>query len=319
MVNCVFAPEEFEAEKKVVIEELRMGLDPPWGTLIQELDATAYKVHPYRNPVIGWLQDVERATDSEQQDYYHRHYYPGNATLVVTGDFNTDRALDEIAKRFSSIPRGPHPMDVTAVEPPQRGEKRIKVQWRSKVPRIAIAYHAPEIAHPDSYALQVLNLILTEGKTSRLYQRLVEKEQSVTFVAAEYAESKDPTLFHIRAEARGAHEPEEIEGVIHQELGRISANGVGKQELDRAKHQIGAHFILSRERAVDQAMLLGQVESLYGLGYIDNYLDRISSVTSEDLSTVCSRYLSEMNRTVGYMIPDGSSDETLDEVDDEGA
>jgi zinc protease len=319
MANCVFAPEEFEAEKKVVIEELRMGLDSPWGTLLQELDAMAYKVHPYRNPVIGWLQDVERATDSEQQAYYHKHYYPGNATLVLTGDFEAERAIEEVSRRFSSIPRGPAVAAMTAVEPAQRGEKRLKVQWRSKVPRIAIAYHAPEIAHPDSYALQVLNLVLTEGKTSRLYQRLVEKEQSVTFVAAEYAESKDPTLFHIRAEARGTHGPDEIEATIHEELGRVAAEGAGKQELERAKHQIGAHFVLARERAVDQAMLLGQVESLYGLSYIDTYLDRINAVTSEDLASVCSQYLAEMNRTVGYLVPDGSSDDSVDEVDSEDA
>jgi zinc protease len=317
MVNCVFAPEEFEAEKKVVIEELRMGLDSPWGTLLQELDATAYKVHPYRNPVIGWLQDVERATDIEQQAYYHRHYYPGNATLVLTGDFETEQALEAVSQRFSAIPRVLEAPAITAVEPPQRGEKRLKVQWRSKVPRIAIAYHAPEIAHPDSYALQVLNLVLTEGKTSRLYQRLVEKEQSVTFVTAEYGESKDSTLFHIRAEARGAHEPEAIEAVIHEELARIAGAGATKQELDRAKHQIGAHFVLSRERAVDQAMLLGQVESLYGLSYIDTYLDRVSAVTSDDLASVCSRYLSEMNRTVGYLVSDGSRD--VDEADGEDA
>src|SRR4029450_7358164 len=180
MVNCVFAPEEFEAEKKVVIEELRMGLDSPWGLLLQELDATAYKVHPYRNPVIGWLQDVERATDVEQQAYYRKHYHPGNATLVLSGDFETDRVLDTVSQRFSSIPRRPEAAAATLVEPPQRGEKRIQVQWRSRVPRLGLAYHAPEIAHPDSYALQVLNLVLTEGKTSRLYQRLVGRETSVT-------------------------------------------------------------------------------------------------------------------------------------------
>src|SRR5215510_2624443 len=163
MVNCVFAPEEFEAEKKVVIEELRMGLDSPWGLLLQELDATAYKVHPYRNPVIGWLQDVERATAEEQQEYYRQHYHPGNATLVLSGDFETDRVLDKVFERFSSIPSRPSSPPVTAIEPTQRGEKRIQVQWRSKVPRLGLAYHAPEIAHPDSYALQVLNLTLTEG------------------------------------------------------------------------------------------------------------------------------------------------------------
>jgi zinc protease len=320
MVNCVFAPEEFEAEKKVVIEELRMGLDSPWGVLMQELDATAYKVHPYRNPVIGWLQDVERATDSEQQAYYRRHYHPGNATLVLTGDFETDRVLEKVQQRFSSIERSPGSKAVNAVEPAQRGEKRLQLQWRSKVPRIGIAYHAPEIAHPDSYALQVLNLILTEGKTSRLYQSLVEREQSVTFVTAEYSESKDPTLFHIRAEARGAHTAEEIEASIYQELDRIVAQGVTKEELARSKHLVEAHFILSRERSVDQAMLLGQVESLAGLPYIDGYLGNISAVTSDDVSSVCSRYFAATNRTVGYLVSDGSADaDEGSESDDEDA
>ncbi len=197
---------------------------------------------------------------------------------------------------------------MTTVEPPQRGEKRIEVQWRSKVPRLGLAYHAPQIAHPDSYALQVLNLILTEGKTSRLYQRLVEREQSVTFVTAEYAESKDPTLFHIRAEARGEHTAEEIEATIYEELDRIVAEGATKQELDRAKHQVQAHFILSRERAVDQAMLLGQIETLYGLYYIDTYLDEIAVGDNQKMSRPFVRGTSHrLNRTVGYLVPDGSA------------
>jgi zinc protease len=319
MVNCVFAPEEFEAEKKVVIEELRMGLDSPWGLLLQELDAAAYKVHPYRNPVIGWLHDVERATSVEQQEYYRRHYHPGNAVLVLAGDFETDRIVDKVSEKFSTIPKRPTAPDVSAIEPSQRGEKRLQVQWRSKVPRLGLAYHAPEIAHPDSYALQVLNLVLTEGKTSRLYQRLVEREQSVTFASAEYAESKDPTLFHIRAEARGDHTAEEIEASIHEELDRIVNEGATTQELDRSKHLVQAHFILSRERAVDQAMLLGQVEALYGLSYIETYLDKISSIAPEDVASVCSKYLTAANRTVGYLIPDGSANDDAEEGDYEDA
>ncbi len=96
MVNCNFEPEEFEAEKKVVIEELKGGLDSPWGLLIQEVNAAAYKVHPYRNPIIGWLSDVERATAEEQQAYYQRNYQPNNAILSIAGDFDTDRILDEV-------------------------------------------------------------------------------------------------------------------------------------------------------------------------------------------------------------------------------
>src|SRR5437868_7670849 len=205
MVNCAFDPEEFEAEKKVVIEELKTGLDSPWGLLLQELEAVAYKVHPYRNPIVGWLQDVEHATVEQQQAYYRRFYHPNNATLVIAGDFETDQVLKNVDRTFGSIPAGPSPSPMLLEEPPQRGERRLVVRWRSKVPRLAMAYHTPAIAHPDSYALQVLAVVLAEGKSARLYQRMVEREQSVTFVSAEYGEAKDPTLFHIRCEARGDH------------------------------------------------------------------------------------------------------------------
>jgi zinc protease len=315
MVNCTFEPEEFESEKKVVIEELKTGLDSPWGLLLQEQEASAFKLHPYRNPIVGWLQDVERATAQQQQAYYRRYYHPNNATLVIAGDFNTDDVLKKVERLFGPIPAGPQPPVMVLQEPPQRGERRIVVRWRSKVPRLAIAYHVPEIAHPDTYALQVLAGVLAEGKSSRLYQRMVEREQSVTFISAEYGESKDPTLFHVRAEARGEHSIDAIEASIYEELASVAANGVTTHELDRAKHQMEAHFILSRERTLDQAILLGQIETIYGLNYIDSYLARINAVTAADVSDVCTRYLNENNRTVGRLLSDGS--EALEENDEE--
>jgi len=198
-------------------------------------------------------------------------------------------------------------------EPPQRGERRLIVRWRSKVPRLAIAYHAPNIAAPDSYALQVLAVVLAEGKASRLYQRMVEREQSVTFVSAEYGEAKDPTLFHIRAEGRGDHSINEIEASIHDEVSKISTDGVSTHELDRAKHQIEAHFILSRERTLDQAILLGQIETLLGLNYIDTYLQRIDAVNAADVADVCRRYLNENSRTVAQLLTDGSEGDGEDD------
>jgi zinc protease len=306
IINCAFDPEEFEAEKKVVIEELKTGLDSPWGLLLQEQEAAAFKVHPYRNPIVGWLQDVERATVEEQQAYYRRYYHPNNAILVLAGDFETDEVLTKVERAFGSVPAGAPPPPMLLKEPPQRGERRLIVRWRSKVPRLAIAYHAPQIAHVDSYALQVLGVVLSEGKASRFYQRLVEREQSVTFVSAEYGESKDPTLFHIRAEARGDHSIEEIEASIYDELGRIAGGQLNEHELDRAKHQMEAHFILSRERTLDQAILLGQIETLYDLDYIDSYLPRINAVTAADVAAACSRYLNEDSRTVAVLLSDGS-------------
>lgn len=308
MVNCAFDPDEFEAEKKVVIEELKTSLDSPWGLLMQELEAGAFKVHPYRNPVVGWLQDVERATAEQQTAYYRRYYQPNNAVLVIAGDFETDQVLARVSKLFGSIPTGPAQAPMLLEEPPQRGERRLVVRWRSKVPRLSIAYHAPEIAHPDTYALQVLAVVLAEGKASRLYQRMVEDEQSVTFVSAEYGEAKDPTLFHIRSEARGDHSIDEVEVSIYDELKKVAANGVTARELDRAKHQIEAHFILSRERTLDQAILLGQMETIGTLDYVDSYVRNISSVTPDQIAHVCDRYLNENNRTVGLLLSDGSDE-----------
>jgi zinc protease len=313
MVNCAFDRDEFEAEKKVVIEELKTGLDSPWGLLMQEEEAAAFKVHPYRNPIVGWLQDVERATAEEQQAYYRRYYHPNNAILVLTGDFNTPEILVKVSRAFGSIPTGPPPPAMVLEEPQQRGERRLVVRWRSKVPRLAMAYHAPQIAHADSYALQILAVILSEGKASRLYQQLVEREQSVTFVSAEYGEAKDPTLFHVRAEARGEHSIEEIEEGILAELSRIATGDVTQHELDRAKHQVEAHFILSRERTLDQAILLGQIETLLGLEYIDTYLQRLNSVNADNVSDVCGRYLSENNRTVAHLLSDGSTEAEEDD------
>jgi zinc protease len=201
-------------------------------------------------------------------------------------------------------------------EPAQRGERRLVVRWRSKVPRLAVAYHAPQIAHPDSYVLQMLGVLLGEGKSSRLYQRMVERDRSVTFVSAEYGESHDPTLFHIRAEARGDHSAEEIESSIYDELDRIAEQGVSQHELDRAKHQIEAHFILSRERTLDQAILLGQIETISNLDYIETYLPKISAVTAEDVADVCRRYMHEDNRTVGHLLSDGSEADTEDDEAD---
>ena len=312
IVNCAFDPDEFEAEKKVVIEELKTGLDSPWGLLLQEVEAAAFKVHPYRNPIVGWLQDVERATVEQQQAYYRRYYLPNNATLVIAGDFDTDDVLRKVDQAFGSIPAGTNPPPMLLREPDQRGERRLVVRWRSKIPRLAMAYHAPHIAEQDSYALQVLAVVLAEGKASRLYQRMVEREQTVTFVSAEYGEAKDPTLFHIRAEARGDHSIDAIEASIHDELASISSSGITMHELDRAKHQIEAHFILSRERTLDQAILLGQIETLYGLEYIDSYLRHINAVTIDDVADVCTRFLNENNRTVGRLLSDGSDADAED-------
>ena len=307
MVHTVFEPVEFEAEKKVVIEELKANLDQPWGRLIEEVNSTAFQKHPYGNPVIGWLPDLEAATLPGMEAHYRNYYHPANATLVLVGDFDTDYALEKVAKAFNAILPGEPSARPGLVEPAQQNERRLDVRWRSEVPRMAIGYHTPAIGHPDSYALQVLAVALSEGKASRLYQRVVEREQATTFVTTEYGESKEPTLFYIRAESRGEAAPAAIEASVHDELSRIASDGLTEHELDRVKHQIEAQFVFSMERSLDQAMLLGQIETLDTLEYIDRYLPRIGEVQAADVAEVCRRYLSETNRTVGWLLPEESA------------
>lgn len=318
MMNCSFDASEFEAEKRVIIEELKSGLDSPWGRLMQTLDAQAFQIHPYRNPVVGWLQDVENATVSDQQAYYRRHYSPDNAILVMVGDLSATDAMAKAEAHFGSLKSVRRAEERIPIEPPQEGERRFQIRWRSRVPRLIIGYRAPQIGHPDSYALHLASLILSEGKSSRLYRRMVEKDQLVTFVSTEMGETQDPLLFHVRAEARGETTHEQMESVIYEELEELCKTGPSPAELHRAKHQIQAHFLMSQERTMDQAILLGQVEIMKGLSYLDDYVPQIQAVTADDIARIASAYLREESRTVGWLVYDGSLPDTEDsDADDE--
>src|SRR5262249_23005326 len=155
--DTLFAPEEFASEKQVVIEELQIGQDGPWDALEEEVWASAFRQHPYHNPTVGWVEDLLDATVDDMKSYYDEWYHPRNATIVLVGDFQTDKALETINTLFGSIPKGPEAERRKIVEPPQRGEKRVSVKKLTPVERLMIAYHAPEIGHKDSYPLQVMS------------------------------------------------------------------------------------------------------------------------------------------------------------------
>src|SRR5262245_34783967 len=186
MRDTSFAEEEFISEKQVVQEELRIGLDGPWEALENEVWATAFRQHPYHWPTVGWLEDLEAASAADMKAYYDKWYHPRNATLVIVGGFDTIEALGRVEELFGGIPPGPHVMPLKIAEPPQRGEKRMVVKKETPVERLLIGYHAPPVAHPDSYALKVVETMLATGKSSRLYTRLVEQDQSVTKADASY-------------------------------------------------------------------------------------------------------------------------------------
>jgi zinc protease len=316
MRNTLFDEQEFEAEKRVVEEELRMGLDDPWSALEQEVWATAFRQHPYRWPTVGWMEDLQAATLADMKDYYDRWYHPRNAVLVIVGDFDREAALARVEELFGPIPPGPEPKPLRIVEPKQRGEKRLLVKKATPVERLMIGYHAPAVSDPDSYAMHILAAMLSTGKTSRLYRRLVERDQSVTLAKAYYHDHIDPPLIYIQAELKPGFKLEAVERAICEEIERVACEPPSDQELERAKRQIEAELVLSSEDFLEQAMLLGQYETICasenipedsrGYRFLDTLLERLKAVSASDLMRVAGKYLCEDNRTVGYLIDDGS-------------
>lgn len=314
MRNTTFAEVEFASEKQVVEEELRIGLDGPWEALENEVWATAFRQHPYHWPTVGWLEDLEAASGADMKAYYDKWYHPRHATLVIAGDFETDDVLQKIELLFGPLDAGPLILPLNILEPPQRGEKRLVVKKQTPVERLLIAYHAPQVAHPDSYALKVVESILSTGKSSRLYQRLVERDQSVTNADAGYHDHIDPSLFYFQAELKPGFPLSDVERATFEEIDRLKRGDISQAELDKAKRQIEASLVLGSEEPLQQAMLLGQYETIAfgeqvpedsrGYQYLDTLLERVCAVTTEDIATVAGRYFTEDNRTVGHLIND---------------
>lgn len=312
MRHTSFAQEEFESEKQVVEEELRIGLDGPWEALENEVWATAFRQHPYHWPTVGWLDDLDAATAADMKAYYDKWYHPRNATLVLVGDFNREEMLPKVEQLFGSIPAGPEARDLHIVEPPQKGEKRLVVKKETPVERLLIGYHAPAVGEDDSYAMHLLDAILSTGKTSRLYRRLVEQEQSVTAASAHYNDHIDASLFYFQAELKPGFTLASVEQAIYEEIERLKREPVSEAELEKAKRQTEADLVLSNEEPLQQAILLGQYETIAfseripeasrGYHFLNTLVYRMRQITVEDLARVAQKYFTADNRTVGYLI-----------------
>jgi zinc protease len=327
MRHTTFADEEFNSEKKVVEEELHIGLDGPWEALENEVWATAFRQHPYHWPTVGWIEDLEQATAADMKAYYDKWYHPRSATLVIVGDFDTKQTLARVHDLFGHIPEGPNVKPLEVKEPVQKGEKRVLVKRPTPVERLLMGYHAPAVAEDDSYVLHVIETLLSSGKTSRLYQRLVEQDRSVTMVRASYDDHIDPSLFAVQAELQTGSSLSDVENAICEEIDKLKLSKVSDMEIAKAKRQIEADVVLANEEPLQQAVLLGQYQTIAdqeripavsrGYRFLDTYLERIQAVTPEAVTSAANRYFAQDNRTVGYLQDDGTGDGGGSEVGQE--
>ncbi len=303
MRHCLFDPQEFEAERKVVLEEFKQQKDSPWGELAIEVERDMFPSHPYQHPVIGWQEDLERITREDVQEYYRNYYIPNNATVVVVGDVNADVVTDRVARHFAHIPADSDLPVLQATLQEQQEEQRVTIYQDSHLKRLQIGYCGVTIADEDCYALDLLDQILSHGKTSRLYQRLVEKEQVVNFIDSYNHPRRLPGVFYLFAALRPGVESEVVEQVIDEELHRLQHEPISEQELQKARNVISADFMFEKETASGLAHALGEYEVLYRYEYIYDYAERIEEVGAEDVRRVAQEYLKKERRTVGWAFP----------------
>jgi len=305
MANALLGEQYFEPEKKVIQEERRLRTDDNPGSALSEVaGAVAFMVHPYRRPVVGWMEDIEKLTRQDLVDFYKLYYAPNNAFVVVVGDFSTDEILPKIRSAFGKIARDADAPKVSVQEPEQQGERRVILKKEAELPFLLMFYHAPNLQSADSFALDVLSVVLAGGRSARLYHELVYEKRMVRGVDADYSRvSVDPMGFSITAQLLPGIQPANVEREIYGSLEKIKSELITERELQKAKNQIEAAFIFDQDSIFGQAMKLGYYEITGGWRQLDTYLDGIRKVTREDIRRVARQYLDGDRRTVGTLIP----------------
>jgi zinc protease len=306
MQGLILDQNELKTEREVVKEERRLRAeDDPQGALVEALFAQAYMSHPYHWPVIGWFGDLDAMTLEDLQRHYDTYYSPNNATLLVVGDVKAENLLPTIKQLFEPIPRGPEPKPVLTMEGEQRGERRFLLKREAQVPFVMMGFRVPNFSSEDSYALDILESILSRGKSSRLYQSLVYEQKLAIAVGAEYSLMQtDPGLFYFYSLVSPGQKVEQVEEALDREIRRLQNEPPTDQELQRAKNQVEAMHVFEQDSNFRHAMLLGQAESI-GAGWrkVEQFLARIAAVTAKDVQRVARQYLIEDARTVGTLIP----------------
>lgn len=305
MRNLIMEPKETLSERDVVMEERRMRTDDdPQSVVYEEVVSAAFKNHPYRWPVVGWMSDLEGMTSDDIRQYYRRYYAPNNAFIVVAGNIQTDPILKKIRDEFGSIPKGPAIMPVSFGEPEQMGERRIYVKKEAELPYILIGYKAPNIFDEDSYALDVLAYILSDGKSSRIYKSLVDEKQVALSAGASYGNfHKYPFLFFLSGTAAPGKGIDEVEMALYEEIEKIKNEPPSEKEVQKVKNIVEAEFIMDQDSVSSQARLIGLGEMIGDWRLKDKYPEGIRRVTPDDVQRVARKYLIEDKRNVGILIP----------------
>ena len=311
MSNLNFDDAEFLKEIQVVMEERRLRTeDNPSSLLNESLMATAFMSSPYRHPVVGWMNDLQNMTASDARDWYRSWYKPNNATVVITGDVNAQQVLASVEKYYGAVPAKELPVRKPQIEPPQRGVKQVQVKAPADSAQLTMAWKAPRLEpgkldESDPYALELLTAVLDGYDNARLNRSLVKQEKVVNDVGVGYDMiSRGPALFVISTTLAKGKTVEQVQGSIRKALDEIKQKGILESELKRIKVRILSEQIYKRDSIFGQAMEIGGTE-MAGFSWrdIDSMLERMQSITPEQVQAVAKKYLVDDHLTIAVLNP----------------
>ncbi len=293
---------EFYTERDVVMEERRGSESNPVQRLLEEFITTAFKAHPYGNPTIGHMSDIQNLSRSDAQQFFDKYYNASNLTIGIAGDVNPDRVKALAKKYFSRLPEGEDPLPVRTNEPEQLGERRVIIREQSQ-PVLLIGYHRGSMRSENDPVYDVLGDVLTGGRTSRLHKRLVEQEKMLQVQAVpSFPGDKYENLFGLFGFPSRGVSPDSVEHIIYEELDEIQENGITQEELERAKTRSRDDLIGQLDSNLGLAIQFAEVKTLTGdWRSIFRQLNEIEAVTVEDVQRVAKETFERSNRTVGMI------------------
>lgn len=303
MRNLLLRDEDRQPEMTVVRNEFERGENDPVRALLKEIYQAAFVAHPYHHSTIGWRSDIEKVSIEKLREFYNTFYWPNNATVSVIGDFQKEEILGMIMKYYGRIPSSPHPIPVMYTEEPeQKGPRRVTLKRNGQLGVVSIAHKIPEGLHEDTFALSVLERILSSGKNSRFYKLLTDKGLAVDVFLWNFP-FHDPGLFAPFVFMTPGTTHESVEEIVLKEYENIKSNGVTEEEVDRAISQILADTAYARDGSFSIASVLNETISMGDWTFYLRYPEEVAKVTPADVQRVVETYLVEDHSTTGYFIP----------------
>jgi len=294
---------EFYTERSVVMEERRRSYEAePEGKLWETFLASSFNAHPMGQPIIGWMSDIENLTRTKAENFLKRYYAPNNAIIAIVGDIDAEKTIELVERYFGQIPPGTPVPPVAVEEPPQKGEKRIEVIGDAGA-ELMIGFHKPTLPHPDDLVFDVIEMILSDGRTSRLHKKLVVEKQLVTGVGTFSAPGhRYPNLFIISASPREPHTVAEVEAALYEELEKLKNEPVTDRELQQIMNKLEYEEARQMTSIGGLARNLTEYEAIAGSWrYLIEHRKAVAGVKAEDIQRVAQKYLTRENRIVGFI------------------